>query len=258
MDNKLQVFKNEEFGEVRTMLIDNEPWFVASDACSVLEIANNRNAVARIEPDEKGVHIVDTLGGKQEMVIINEYGLYSLILKSRKPQAKAFKRWITHEVIPSIRKHGMYMTDNLLDAVVDNPTVLTKVVEKLNADRCKVQRLETALQKTLPKAVYFDNFVDPNYAICFRDVAKEIGIPQKCFIELLLGYKFIYRTTKGELRPTSIPAQRGYFILRDYTNIHNGHRGTYTLVTAKGKKFIREFFVKKGIIENLEVEHYEI
>ncbi len=114
------------------------------------------------------------------------------------------------------------------------------------------------MQKTIPKAVYFDCFVDPGYAICFRDVAKEIGIPQKCFIELLLGYKFIYRTDKGELRPTSIPAQRGYFILRDYTNIHNGHKGTYTLVTAKGKKFIREFFVKKGIIKNSEVYENEI
>ena len=211
-----------------------------------------------VDDEDKGVTEIVTPGGKQKMTIINESGLYSLILSSTLPNAKKFKHWITSEVIPSIRKHGMYMTDNLLDAVVDNPNVLTKVVEKLNADRCKVQRLETVLQKTLPKALYFDNFVDPNYAICFRDVAKEIGIPQKCFIELLLGYKFIYRTTKGELRPASIPAQRGYFILRDYTNIHNGHRGTYTLVTAKGKKFIREFFVKKGIIENLEVEHYEI
>lgn len=94
--------------EVRIVTINNEPWFVAKDVCDVLEHTNSRRALARLDDDEKGVSIVNTLGGSQEMSIINESGLYSLVLTSRKPQAKAFKKWITSEVIPSIRKEGKY------------------------------------------------------------------------------------------------------------------------------------------------------
>lgn len=108
MNNELQVFHSSEFGNVRVIKVDGKPWFVAADVCKALEIANNRDAVARLDDDEKGVVLTDTLGGKQEMQIINEPGLYTLVLGSRKPEAKAFKRWITHEVIPSIRKTGGY------------------------------------------------------------------------------------------------------------------------------------------------------
>lgn len=89
---------------------NGEPWFVAADVCKALEIVNPSNAVKKLDDDEKGLHLTDTLGGAQNMSIINEPGLYSLVLGSRKPQAKAFKRWITHDVIPSIRKHGMYVS----------------------------------------------------------------------------------------------------------------------------------------------------
>lgn len=144
------------------------------------------------------------------------------------------------------------MTDNLLDAVIDNPEVMHQVVEKLNADRVanknKLAHLEGELKAALPKAAYFDRFVDPGYATNFRDTAKEFEIPQKCFINLLLDHKFIFRTQKNELRPNSKALEKGLFVLRDYTNMRNLHKGTYTLVTAKGKKFIYEYFVKKGII----------
>lgn len=105
----IRVFNNGEYGELRTMMIDGEPWFVAADVCKALEIKNNRDAMERLDADEKGVALTDTLGGKQEMSIVNEPGLYSLVLGSRKPEAKAFKRWITHDVIPSLRKHGAYI-----------------------------------------------------------------------------------------------------------------------------------------------------
>lgn len=110
--NELTIFSNEEFGDVRTILIDNEPWFVAADVCRALDIKNNRDALNRLDDDEKGVVLTDTLGGSQEMSTVNEAGLYVLVLGSRKPEAKAFKRWITHEVIPSIRKTGSYSTIN--------------------------------------------------------------------------------------------------------------------------------------------------
>lgn len=111
--NDLQIFENKEFGKVRTILIENEPWFVAKDVCDCLEIGNNRQALTRLDDDEKGVISNDTPGGKQNLQAVNEYGLYSLILSSRKREAKQFKRWITHDVIPAIRKTGSYTTQKL-------------------------------------------------------------------------------------------------------------------------------------------------
>lgn len=102
----ITIFENEQFGFVRTITREGEPWFVAADVCRALEISNNRDALSRLDDDEKGVALTDTPGGEQELLIINEPGLYTLVLGSRKPEARAFKRWITHEVIPAIRKYG--------------------------------------------------------------------------------------------------------------------------------------------------------
>lgn len=104
----LQIFEHEVFGQIRVLEVNGEPWFVAADVCRVLELGNSRQALTRLDEDEKGVISTDTPGGKQEMNIVNEAGLYSLVLGSRKPEGKAFKRWITHEVLPSIRQTGTY------------------------------------------------------------------------------------------------------------------------------------------------------
>lgn len=108
MTTALQIFTNEEFGDIRVVMRDGEPWFVATDVCRALDISNTSDAIARLDDDEKGVVLTDTLGGKQSVSIISEAGLYTLVLSSRKPEAKKFKRWITHEVVPSIRKTGSY------------------------------------------------------------------------------------------------------------------------------------------------------
>ncbi|PWM78759.1 MAG: toxin Bro [Phascolarctobacterium sp.] len=108
MSNELQIFKNADFGEIRTVVKNNEIMFVAADVCKALDLTNSRKAVSRLDDDEKGVTLSDTPGGKQNLTVVNEYGLYNLVLSSRKPEAKAFKRWITHEVIPAIRKTGTY------------------------------------------------------------------------------------------------------------------------------------------------------
>ena len=106
-ENEIQVW-NYESSEIRTVQVNGEPWFVLADVCKVLEISNSRNISSRLEPDEKGVTLVDTLGGTQKMTIINESGLYTVILRSDKPQAKPFRKWVTSVVLPSIRKHGSY------------------------------------------------------------------------------------------------------------------------------------------------------
>lgn len=107
--NDVTIFRKDEFGAVRAVTLEGEPWFVAADVCRALGLGNSRQTLSYLDDDEKGVITSDTLGGKQEMSTINEPGLYSLILRSRKPEAKAFKRWITHEVIPAIRKTGGYI-----------------------------------------------------------------------------------------------------------------------------------------------------
>lgn len=106
--NQLQIFENQDFGRLRTVMVDGEPWFVAADVCRALEISNTSQAITRLDDDEKGVILNDTPGGKQEMSTVNEPGFYTLVLGSRKPEAKAFKRWVTHEVLPTLRKTGSY------------------------------------------------------------------------------------------------------------------------------------------------------
>lgn len=251
MENKLQIFTNDEFGSVRTVTVDGEPWFVGKDVARALGYKKTENAIAgHVDNEDKTLTPIQggCSTGIQNTVIINESGLYSLILSSKLPNAKKFKHWITSEVLPSIRKHGMYMTDDLFNAVMEKPEIIGRVIAKMQADKNEVTRLENKLKAALPKAVYFDKFIDPGYATNFRDTAKEFEIPQKCFINLLIEHKFIFRTTKYELRPAAKALEKGLFILRDYTGIHSGHKGTYTLVTAKGKKYIYEYFKRKGII----------
>ncbi len=113
--NDLKIFENEQFGLIRAIEKDGEPWFVAVDVCRTLELGNSRQALARLDDDEKGVISTDTPGGKQTMTIVNEPGLYSLVLGSRKPEAKAFKRWITHEVLPALRRMGTYSIPHTVD-----------------------------------------------------------------------------------------------------------------------------------------------
>lgn len=106
--NEIQIFNNPDFGQIRTVDCNGAPWFIAKDVCEILDIRKYRDAVARLDDDERGLVELDTLGGRQEVTAVNEYGLYNIVLSSRKPEAKAFKRWITHDVIPAIRKTGKY------------------------------------------------------------------------------------------------------------------------------------------------------
>lgn len=123
--NEMQVFTNPEFGSIRTFQIDAEPWFVNQDVCNVLEIRNPRQALTRLDEDEKGVISNDTPGGEQNMNIINEFGFYVLVLGSRKPEAKRFKRWVTHEVLPAIRRTGAYSVQNATPPTTPQRTLTT-------------------------------------------------------------------------------------------------------------------------------------
>ena len=162
----LKIFNFKDL-QVRTVLVENDPWFVAKDVCDVLDLSNSRMAMERLDEDEKGVSPIDTRGGRQTMQTVNEYGLYSLILGSRKPEAKEFKRWITHEVIPSIRKHGAYMTPSTLDEFIANPNFGIKLLTSLQEEReaRKALELQSAQQQKViselePKATHYDQWIN--------------------------------------------------------------------------------------------------
>ena len=234
MDNKLMTFENAAFGKIRTLTIDGEPWFVAADVCRALEIGNPSMTVERLDDDEKGISTIDTLGGKQRMTIINEPGLYSLVLSSRKPEAKAFKRWITHEVIPAIRKYGGYMTKSLLVQVLENPSLIYEFARRMLAEQQKNERLRQELDRAKPKADYYDAFIHPESCTNIRATAKELKVPEKMFTAFLIRKRYLYRAPSGSLMPYAKAADDGLFFVKDYIAV-NGHQGVYTLVTPKGK-----------------------
>ena len=234
MDNKLMTFESESFGKIRTLTIDGEPWFVAADVCRALEIGNPSMTVERLDDDEKGISTIDTLGGKQRMTIINEPGLYSLVLSSRKPEAKAFKRWITHEVIPAIRRYGGYMTKSLLEQVLENPSLIYEFARRMLAEQQKNERLRQELDRAKPKADYYDAFIHPESCTNIRATAKELKVPEKMFTAFLIRKRYLYRAPSGSLMPYAKAADDGLFFVKDYIAV-NGHQGVYTLVTPKGK-----------------------
>lgn len=138
-NNELSLFENEEFGTIRAITIDDEPWFVAVDVCNALELSNPTMAVSRLDEDERAKF---NLGRQGDATIVNEPGLYALVLGSRKKEAKAFKHWITHEVIPAIRKHGAYMTPQTIDALLSDPDTIIKLATELKEERAKAEQLK--------------------------------------------------------------------------------------------------------------------
>ena len=237
--NQLKVFANPTFGSIRTLSIDGEPWFVASDVCKALGIANNRDAVARLDEDEKGVALTDTLGGVQNLTTVNEPGLYALVLSSRKPEAKAFKRWITHEVIPSIRKHGGYVAgqEHMSDEELMAKALM--VAQKTIADRdARISALQVEVAVAQPKVDYFNELVDRNLLTGIRETAKELGIKQKVFVDFLLNKKYLHRSKSGKLTPTAGRGD-GLFEMKECFNDKTSWAGTQVMVTPKGRETFR-------------------
>lgn len=235
MENKLMVFENEAFGKVRTLNLNGEPWFVAVDVCSVLDLSNPTIAVSRLDEDERAKF---NLGRQGDATIVNEPGLYTLVLGSRKPEAKAFKRWITHEVLPNIRKLGVYITDEKLKLFAEHPELLDALMRSLYTAHAENLRHRAERQTLLPKADYYDAFMDADGCTNLRTTAKELNVPERWFARFLQQTGFLYRSPAGNLMPYAIPRNRGLFRVRDY--VRNGHSGAYTLITPMGKSLFRE------------------
>ena len=245
----MQVFSSEQFGNVRAIMRDGEPWFVAADVCKALEIANNRDALTRIDDDEKGVALADTLGGKQEVTIVNEPGLYSLVLGSRKPEAKVFKRWVTHEVIPTIRKTGGYVQAGREEEFIEryfpafsDETKLIMVkdlraqVLALKADNAKQQ---AQLAEQQPKVEFADHVADSKTLLTVSAFAK---IVQNEDIKLGRNKLMAWLRDSGYLRANNEPYQqyikRGLFRVREV--YVNGIFYPVTFITGKGQLYLVE------------------
>ncbi len=171
--------------KIRTLEKGGEPWWVLSDVCKVLELSSPHKVADRLEADEKGRNLIPTPGGMQEMTIINESGLYAVILRSDKPQAKPFRKWVTSEVLPSIRKHGAYMTEQTLERAVSDPDFLIQIANQIKEEQAKNKALTTRvlqqdqqIKELKPKADYTDNLKKQesgnDYTNCkgLRDVGK--------------------------------------------------------------------------------------
>ena len=244
--NDIQIFKNQELGEIRVLDINGEPWFVGKDVAEILGYAKARNAIANHieDEDKKYAPIQGILGGTQNMTIINESGLYSLILSSKLPSSKKFKRWITNDVLPSIRKHGMYMTDSLLEKVIKEPQIIITMAKQLVEQERIANLYKNKLIMTLPKAEYFDQFVSALDCTNIRDTGKELGVSQNDFIKFLLEKGFLYRNAKGNLRPYELYCKKEYFILKDLY-ICKGEMIQQTLITCKGKNYFMKLIKKE-------------
>lgn len=249
--NGLQIFTYNG-NEVRTVQKDGEPWWVLKDVCEVLGISKYRDTAARLEDDEREPIRVDTLGGAQEMLCVNESGLYNVILRSDKPEAKPFRKWVTSEVLPAIRKHGAYMTPETLEAAILNPDMMIRLCTALKDEQDKNKALQAANsslsvdnQIMKPKADYFDELVERNLLTNFRETAKQLQIKEKEFIRFPLDRKYIYRDKKGKIQPYA-DKNSGLFEVKEFVNEKTGFSSTQTLITPKGRETFRLLFLKAG------------
>ena len=243
MNSNLMIFENPEFGELRSLRMNGEPWFVGRDVAMALGYGKGKslnNAVSKhVDDEDKGVTEMMTPGGKQNVIIINESGLYALVLSSKLERAKKFKRWVTAEVLPSIRKHGAYMTDSLLDALEAHPEAVPEYLNRLRSENARNRELTRRLRLALPKAEYYDAFVDPADCTNIRTTAKELGVPEKQFTRYLEEKKYLFRDKNRKLFPRAVKKSAGLFLVRDFYT-ERGKLGHYTLITPAGKRHFLE------------------
>ena len=248
--SNIQIF-NYNSVEVRTIQNDGEPWFVLKDVCNVLHIGNSRDVVARLDQDEKGVGQIDTLGGKQEMTIINESGLYNVILRSDKPEAKPFRKWVTSEVLPTIRRHGMYATPDTVEKMLADPDTTIKLLETIKQERAARLALEAKAEADKPKVLFADAVSASHTSILVGDLAKllrqnGVDIGQNRLFSFLREKGYLCSQGERYNLPTQRSMDRGWFQVKETTiNQPNGSvRITRTVkVTGKGQQYFINLFL---------------
>ena len=240
MKNKLEIFNNTEFGSVRIIQEGDKYLFCGLDVAAALGYAKPRNAITShcLYALKRGVPHPQAESKEIEMLFIPEGDVYRLITHSKRPSAARFEKWVFDEVLPNIRKHGVYITDEKLKLFAEHPELLDALMKSLYAAHAENLRHRAERQTLLPKADYYDAFMDADGCTNLRTTAKELNVPERWFARFLQQTGFLYRSPAGNLMPYAIPRNRGLFRVRDY--VRNGHSGAYTLITPMGKSLFRE------------------
>lgn len=229
-----------------------EPLFVLKDVCNALGITNTRNVSARLDEDMRGVRPVDTLGGTQQLTVINEVGLYEVIIRSDKPEAKAFRRWVTSEVLPSIRKHGMYATPTTVEDMIANPDNMIKVLTAIKEEREARAKAEATLEAQRPVAALgkaietAEGGLTPStFGKILSKTIKTMG-PNK-FCKWLLDKDFAFRNGAGKLIPMQDAVSRGILILTERID-SNGKIRPQMLVTPAGQAYFANILAQDTLL----------
>lgn len=254
--NELKIFKNEAFGEIRTVEIGGEPWFVGKDVAEVLGYKDTADSIKKhVDDEDKLTRRFTDSGQSREMYIINESGLYSLILSSKLPNAKAFKRWVTSEVLPAIRKHGLYATDELLD----NPDLIIQMASKLKEEREARKVLEAENTAMKPKALFADAVSASHTSILVGDLAKllrqnGIDIGAHRLFEKLREKGFLMKSGSSKNMPTQASMDRGLFEIKEGSYINSDGVNVVTKTTkvkGKGQVYFVNLFLEKQIVREV-------
>lgn len=262
--NEIKIFENEQFGKVRTLEIKNEPYFVGKDVADILGYSNPQKAIRdHVDDEDKLTEQIVLSGQNRQMYIINESGLYSLILASRKKEAKAFKRWVTHEVLPSIRKHGAYMTDEVLKEALTSPDFLIKLATELKEEREKRIALEIdnnikaqQIGELKPKADYVDKILKSKSLMTITQIAKDYGMSGTKLNSILHDLRIQYKQSDQWLLYSKYH-DKGYTHSEtfDFEN-KNGINETKltTKWTNKGRLFLYNLLKDNGYLPLIEME----
>lgn len=234
----ISTFNDSEFGEIRTIQKEDKVLFCGSDIARALGYARPADAISA---HCKGVCVLPTpsAGGIQNTKFITEGDIYRLIAHSKLPSAERFERWVFDEILPSIRKHGAYMTEDVLEQALASPDFLIELATRLKTEKAKNAQLTVSNQIMQPKAEYFDMLVDRNLLTGIRDTAKELGVRQNDFVRFLLDKGYLFRTKKGKLRPYATYVDSGLFEMKEFVNDKTGYTDTQTMITPKGKETFR-------------------
>ena len=242
--NEIKIFNSSQFGQIRTVMQNDEPWFIAADVCAALDIANSRDAMTRLDDDERGVASTDTHGGRQDMTVVNEYGLYALVLGSRKKEARAFKRWITHEVLPTIRKTGGYVAndDLFIKSYLPNADEATEALFK--ATLATVRSLNAKIEQDKPAVAFANNVAISDGTILIRELAKLIkqsgtDMGEKRLYEWLRQNGYLIKGGSDKNMPTQKAMEMKLFVIHEGTINHGDSvRLTKTpRVTGRGQLY---------------------
>lgn len=260
LNNELKIFENAEFGSIRTVEIDSTPYFVGKDVAEVLGYTNTPKAIRdHVDAEDKLTEQIVLSGQGRDVILINESGLYSLILSSKLPKAKEFKHWVTSEVLPSIRRHGMYAMDEL----IENPDLAIKALTALKEEREKTKRLtETVavqsqqISELKPKASYYDVVLNCKDLVSITEIAKDYGKSGRWLNEKLheLGIQFKQGSKIWLLYQKY--ADKGYTSTKTQTyngNDGNVHTKVHTYWTQKGRLFIYDLLKEQGILPEIEI-----